>query len=49
MFGFMKKTIKKESKVEVSRIVDCSECNGSGLKDSSNICTPCEGSGKINN
>jgi len=51
MFGFMKKTItkeKKESKVEVSRIVDCSDCNGSGLKDPHNLCAPCEGSGKIN-
>ena len=51
------KTIKAEKpetseeatfKVEVKEIVDCAECGGQGLKDPTQLCGVCAGTGKSN-
>lgn len=44
MFGKKKKSKKKAKKLE---LVTCVDCGGRGLKDQYNLCSACEGNGKV--
>lgn len=41
-----KAKVEKAEEVVAEKVV-CGDCAGSGLKDSNNLCAPCEGHGKV--